>query len=159
MKLKYISWLPSVVIMCIIFIFSSKTATESGQSSMEIANTLVSAYEYTTNNQLDMEYRQDILPKLDHIVRKVAHGMEYAILAASIVFHFWVQGYNTRKIFFLAILISGMYAGTDEFHQLFIDGRSGQITDVGIDTLGACIGTIITLCVFLSIKKKQTVST
>ena len=28
------------------------------------------------------------------------------------------------------------YAGTDEFHQLFIPGRAGMIQDVGVDALG-----------------------
>ena len=31
---------------------------------------------------------------------------------------------------------------TDEIHQLFVPGRDGNIIDVGIDTLGAMIGTI-----------------
>ena len=32
---------------------------------------------------------------------------------------------------------------TDEFHQLFISGRAGQIRDVGIDALGSLIMAII----------------
>jgi VanZ family protein len=37
----------------------------------------------------------------------------------------------------LSIAFSGGYAAFDEFHQLFVAGRSGQPTDVLIDTLGA----------------------
>ncbi|MDF2586608.1 MAG: hypothetical protein K0S41_449 [Anaerocolumna sp.] len=155
MKLKYISWLPAVIIMCIIFIFSSKTATVSGESSMQIANALVSAYEYTTDKSLDEFEKQDVLPKLDHIVRKIAHGMEYALLAASIVFHLWVVGFAPKKIFLVSVAISGMYAATDEFHQLFIEGRSGRITDVCIDTFGALVGAILAIGIFTFITKKR----
>jgi len=35
---------------------------------------------------------------------------------------------------------SALYALTDEFHQLFITGRSSELHDVGIDTLGASLG-------------------
>ena len=44
------------------------------------------------------------------------------------------------------------YACTDEFHQLFVPGRSGQITDVMIDTLGGSIGVLI-ISVITLIKK------
>ncbi|MBS6560802.1 MAG: VanZ family protein, partial [Clostridiales bacterium] len=40
-------------------------------------------------------------------------------------------------------LFTVCFAMTDEFHQLFISGRAGQITDVGIDALGSLIMAII----------------
>ena len=36
-----------------------------------------------------------------------------------------------------------VYAATDEFHQYFIPGRSAEVMDVCIDTLGASIGLAI----------------
>ena len=36
-----------------------------------------------------------------------------------------------------------IYSLTDEYHQLFINGRTGQFSDCLIDTLGAIIGMII----------------
>jgi VanZ family protein len=35
------------------------------------------------------------------------------------------------------------YACTDEFHQLFVPGRAGLITDVLIDSIGAVFITLI----------------
>lgn len=43
-----------------------------------------------------------------------------------------------------------IYACTDEIHQLFVPGRSGQFRDVMIDSLGAFIGILI-LSIFLMI--------
>ncbi|MEQ8199438.1 MAG: VanZ family protein [Clostridiaceae bacterium] len=35
------------------------------------------------------------------------------------------------------------YAATDEFHQLFVPGRSAMFTDVVIDFSGAAMGTVL----------------
>ena len=56
------------------------------------------------------------------------------------------------KYLFLAILASALYACTDEFHQLFVPGRTGQIFDVFVDTLGATFGCLL---VFGILKIKQ----
>ncbi len=76
---------------------------------------------------------------LTFIVRKTAHFTEYAIL--GILFYFFYRQILPRKnglqLFVLAILSSFLYACTDEIHQLFVPGRSGQFTDVLVDTLGA----------------------
>ena len=45
----------------------------------------------------------------------------------------------------LAILFVFLYACTDEFHQLFIEGRSGRFRDVLIDTAGGFLCYIIIL--------------
>ena len=40
----------------------------------------------------------------------------------------------------LSILICTLYSISDEFHQLFISGRSGKITDCIYDTFGSTLG-------------------
>jgi VanZ family protein len=42
-----------------------------------------------------------------------------------------------------AILVSGLYAVSDEVHQLFVPGRSPDVFDVIADTLGASGGVAI----------------
>ena len=58
------------------------------------------------------------------------------------------------KLFFLAISGSFFYACTDEFHQLFVNGRSGQLLDIFIDTLGAIFGVAILILLQKIIKRK-----
>ena len=36
-----------------------------------------------------------------------------------------------------------IYAATDEIHQLFVPGRSGQVRDVLIDSCGVFIGVMV----------------
>jgi len=40
----------------------------------------------------------------------------------------------------LALGISVIFAITDEYHQTLVQGRTGQILDVCIDSLGAILG-------------------
>ena len=50
------------------------------------------------------------------------------------------------------MFICFLYACTDEFHQLFIAGRSAEIKDVLIDSFGSL--TSILLCNFIYLKSK-----
>ena len=50
--------------------------------------------------------------------------------------------------------IGTIYAATDEIHQLFVPGRSGQISDVCLDSIGVLIGVSL-LWVITEIKWKK----
>lgn len=77
------------------------------------------------------------------VIRKTAHMTLYAILA------FYAACSQIKPSFKKVLLFCACYACTDEFHQLFIPGRSGEIRDICIDCLGACIGFLL----FTGIKK------
>ena len=75
------------------------------------------------------------------IVRKGAHMFLFCVLAI---------------LFFIALLLAFLYACSDEYHQTFVVGRSGQFKDVLIDFSGAFIGIlIVSLIVNLNIFKKK----
>lgn len=42
--------------------------------------------------------------------------------------------------FALAVLLCSAYGVSDEFHQSFVPGRTPDIVDWGVDTLGAAVG-------------------
>lgn len=62
---------------------------------------------------------------------------------------FLTYKFSDIKRMLFALLCGMSYAIFDEIHQLFIDGRSGQITDVIIDSIGVAIG----ICVFMVMYK------
>jgi VanZ family protein len=85
----------------------------------------------------------DDLPKFgqfDFDVKKGGHMMGYAILAGGYLHALADKKAITRRLWIMAVLLSGLYAVTDEFHQLFTPGRSSSPVDVLIDTVGAAIG-------------------
>ncbi len=89
---------------------------------------------------------------LETILRKGAHFTEYGLLT----FFVWRLLYNGWKFmlvvsFWLTLVLVTLYAGSDEFHQTFVVGRSGKMIDVVIDFLS--IFTILQIILFF-IKKK-----
>ncbi len=143
MKLKYFSWLPAVIMMVIIFMFSSQEATTSDKNSLPIAQVAYEIYENISNQEIEHNKEQEIINSINLFVRKSAHVLEYALLSFLIAFHIWACNKKVSIIFLLAIILSFLYASTDEFHQLYVEGRSGQFKDVLIDTSGAVLGSLM----------------
>ena len=71
----------------------------------------------------------------DFFLRKIAHIFEYTVL-----FLLWQRALKNWK---KAIVISFVYALTDEIHQGLVPTRDGKITDVFIDSLGIGLGLFI----------------
>jgi VanZ family protein len=74
------------------------------------------------------------------VLRKVGHFSGYAILAALWV---WALAGRTGKPVLWAAVISLLYAASDEYHQTFVDGRTGTVMDVGIDALGIAFASAV----------------
>ena len=70
----------------------------------------------------------------DLVLRKLAHLTEYAILGAVLL-------RATRRPG-LALGLAALYAGSDEIHQHFVEGRHAAPLDVLIDTVGALAGIL-----------------
>lgn len=155
MKKYYVSWLPAILIMVMIFFFSSKPADESARSSMPIADAVLKIYEITFGTDIQNETRDEWIMRADHIVRKTAHFLEYALLSAAIAFPLWIRKYRGIRLILLSVFAAALYAAADEFHQLFVPGRSGQIKDVLLDTAGAAFGAAVChIAVFLAALRK-----
>lgn len=73
------------------------------------------------------------------IVRKSAHAIEYFILGILIINLLYVYNIN-NKIILLSLFVCFIYACSDEVHQLFIIGRSCQLIDILLDSLGGFLG-------------------
>ena len=98
-----------------------------------------------------------LIEKYDHPVRKAAHMTEYAILALLFVGAFYDEKRAKKPLiprspYFVAWLFATVYAASDEFHQTFIPGRSGEMLDVCIDSTGAIIGVFLAVLAIFVIK-------
>lgn len=110
---------------------------------MKISYYIVECEELIGGYNLSPEERELMAAAIDGPVRKAAHMTEYAILAVSVFFAltFWT---NTEKmLYFFTVVISCVYAASDEFHQLFVPGRSGMPSDVLVDSLGVLAAVIV----------------
>ena len=146
----------AVAVMVTIFMFSSENSSKSSVTSSGISKYIVSVL-FPDIELKTWAEQKEIRDMITHIVRKCAHFSIYAILG-----FFMCLAVGKGKFLSLNSVISldlcFLYACTDEFHQLFVSGRSGEFRDVIIDTLGSCTGIIISALMyrlFLKILKKE----
>lgn len=118
-----------------IFARSAKPATESGAESAVL-----------------LHFWQRFLPGLtDHLVRKLAHFTEYFILGGLLFLDCRLWG---RGMFLLPLGFGAVVACVDELAiQVNTPGRSGELRDVLLDTLGAL--AVIGLCLLLRRRKER----
>ena len=81
---------------------------------------------------------------LNKPLRKVMHASVYLILALMIIFTvnllFKHKKYFTSALITIILIIA--LAGFDEYHQTFVENRTGDIKDVLIDTMGGLAGIL-----------------
>lgn len=133
MKKRNVYLCLSILWMIVIFSFSM----QNGGESSGVSNQVILFIEKITGIQL-MQEQWISLNTIQFLIRKAAHMSEYALLA--ILLFMFAKESRFQNSFVFALLFSMFYACTDEFHQLFVSGRSGQWQDVLIDTSGAFLG-------------------
>ncbi len=149
-KKKYIDMLYTVVLwamaICYFFIISLFSSHPAPVSSSESRPIVEKSIQIVTDVVVAAGNEAPTLSKLvvTQIVRKAAHLFNFAILG----FLYCMAAYKTAKskrifVIFAAMLCGLIGAVIDEAHQLFVGGRSGQISDILIDFLGACTGCMI----------------
>jgi VanZ family protein len=151
--------------MVVIFCLSAQPAKESADTSRFFgriaAEIFVPGYSSMTGAE-----QQELAEKLDYPVRKCAHATEYAILGFLLFATLTAaepkakaeaaseaeQPQKKRRTgisFFAGVL----YAASDEFHQLYVPGRSGQFSDVLLDAGGVLAGMLFCFCMLLLLRK------
>lgn len=150
-NIKYILIILFIILwMFTIYKFSAMTSNESNNISkniiiVAIKNTLnITNKIGITNKYPSDEAINKYVKKWNGPLRKFAHASVYLILA-NILMLLIVQ-FKTNKIYLyniFSIIFCFGFACSDEYHQLFVSGRTGQVMDILIDTLGASIGCII----------------
>lgn len=143
--LHHLAGVLALVWMCVIFLFSAQDKQESGAVSEGVSYELVSSTGFLFHLHLEDEQIRAIAVTIEKAVRKGAHMTEYAILA--VFFYIWLGNWRHRrgKRELLAVMLAVLYAASDEFHQLFVEGRAGRVGDVLIDSAGALLGVMLWL--------------
>ncbi|MGL6106421.1 VanZ family protein [Romboutsia sp.] len=140
----------TILWMTMIFYMSNQPATVSTEQSNSTINMLSTLP--IVGNVIDAMIEKGTATV---IVRKGAHMFSYAIMSVLCFFSIYNLKINLKNICIKSILVAFIYACTDEFHQLFIPGRSGELRDVLIDTTGAVISMCITYFIIRKINQKR----
>lgn len=160
-KKKLFLWVMLVFWCCLIFGFSGQKAADSSNVSSWLTLFLADILEKIDifsipvfQDLTEIEYQIFIL-NLEKIVRKLAHFSIFLVLGVISFSLFKCYMERTKKCFILSLIFCLFYAVSDEFHQLFVPGRDGNIIDVLIDTTGAFWGIVFT---FLLNRKNKSCS-
>ena len=153
MKEKKRMWTILVAVwMVVIFLFSAQPSDESSKESLFVGRMAGQIF-VKDFEEWPEEEQEAFAEKIDHPVRKCAHASEYAVLGMLLapLFLTWGTDKNQNPAQGKRILAAAgtgiLYAASDEFHQLFVPGRSGQITDVLIDSGGLLAGIFLVVLI------------
>lgn len=138
---KFIKWTFLFLWLSFIFYMSNQTGTTSSGMSDGIFHSMCK-----------------ILPILENgkeivivLIRKSAHVLEYVILGVLTLEVVKEYTNDIKKTTIISLLLCLLFALLDEFHQLFLVGRAGKITDVLIDS----IGYVSAICFFYFLRKNK----
>lgn len=152
---RSISIIAMLLWMLLIFFLSSETAAESSATSGGFSRWIFNMF-YPSFSEMS-DYRQaELIENFSFIIRKTAHIALYTVLGCLVSLsvisnsktHLCLEG-------FLSMSICILYASSDEFHQLHVDGRSGEVRDVIIDSCGALLGVVTVFALYALIRKRK----
>jgi VanZ family protein len=113
MKTRLIRWLPMVMCMGLIFGLSADSNP----------------------------YR--FLPKPIESLGIIGHILEYGLLGVTTAYGVtWKQKINLKGAA-ISLAVCGLFALSDEFHQVFVPGRKFEVSDLLLDGTGMALGLII----------------
>ncbi len=128
---RYIKYSLVAIWMVFIFLFSNQVAIESSALSTKIVEAIAPVAPSIVKDSLTF------------LVRKSAHIFLYfvlGLLACNVLLDYKL---GQRKTIVYSTLFVLLYSITDELHQLFVAGRSGEPRDIIIDTLAGLAGIAV----------------
>ncbi len=140
---KFFLWLALLGLSILIFGFSGQNAAESTDVSQGLLAKIFGCF--PGFHGLSKEQQLELLIQYDKPIRKTAHFLIYALLgflAACQSQLYDMYGLRQTRV---VVPATFLYACSDELHQRFVPGRSGQWSDVFLDTVGAVTGYLIFL--------------
>lgn len=155
---KKVFWLIAIALwMVIIFWFSAQPADESSNMSDGISYQIVLQADRILHLDMTTTQMENYAERIHYPIRKAAHMTEYAILAILVWKYLGTTVYLKRNRVrgVISELFVIAYASTDEFHQLFVSGRSGECKDVCIDAVGALIALLIAEIITGILEKRE----
>ena len=133
----------------VIWSFSVKNAASSTVDSDAATSVIKSLLENVFGAEFEIN---------TNLIRKLAHFSEFAVLGFLSFFAFYFLEIRKKLQLIIYPVSFGLaVAGTDEFLQLFFEGRSAQITDVLLDTSGVLTAVLFLLAIISTANKKSRV--
>ncbi|TDT45639.1 VanZ family protein [Fonticella tunisiensis] len=133
MKKRYIKWTMVIIWAIVIFVFSSQPGDISNGNNRFILDMF-----------MKMGINLDAITgnKADFIIRKAAHFTEYFIFYL-LLYNALIDDFYLNSTLIISLIMTFLYASTDEFHQRYVSGRGPAVRDVVIDVSGGVVCLLI----------------
>lgn len=145
MKKRYI-W-TAVTVLYVLFVFSN-SMKPAVISSADSGKVLTMIQGFMSDSGVDYQWLTE------HIIRKIGHFSEYTLLGILLSNAIPAYGLKSEVGWFIHLTAAYLVPFVDETIQLFVMGRSGQISDVWLDCGGVAFGTLLMIMVLK--RKKRT---
>lgn len=142
-------WALVIVWLVVIFNFSASDGTTSDDQSKgfierSVYDVATFLYNIGIRDHAPSEKNiKTVANKLNATIRKIAHATIYFVLAFLVLIALGTDKEHLWRNSLIAVIFCLIYSFTDEYHQLFVPGRSGALKDCIIDTGGALIACVI----------------
>lgn len=139
MKKKVLFWIFAILSAAWLAFIISRSLKPAEASDMESGRLL--------------EFVHKLLPFMTmKLIRKIAHFVEFGILGALMCGA--MLNYRKKRNWLTVLLLCLLSALGDETVQLFVEGRSSQVSDVWLDFFGA-LTSLLLVVLFAFIHKKR----
>ncbi len=149
--ISIILWALVISLMGFIFSMSAEPAVESTETSGKTLRAIFNII-YRGFKDFDEAKQQYIIEQNQHFIRKTAHFSVYTLLGMLVSL---AIAQHTNKFSLISYGTGTLYAISDEIHQLYVPGRSGQISDVLLDSAGVALGCILIFIIYKTVNRKK----
>ena len=120
--------------------------SQNGEKSSNLSRAVITKIADILN--VKEENKKVFLEIGEKIIRKLAHFSIYTLLGIWSISFLYTFNIKLKYQIIITSIWGFLYAVTDEFHQMFSNGRHASIDDVVIDTIGVIFGLLLVLLIF-----------
>ncbi len=157
----FIMWLLVIGWLAVIFSLSSESADVSSLRSQDLIERIAEIFHITVNEEL---------------IRSCAHIFEFLVLSVFSYIAMFATNHiksgenvpvsgrldklkNDNEVYIaVSLWITALSAAADEYHQIFVDGRSSSLFDVLLDFSGAVVLMLIiriVVSIYIYVKNRK----
>ena len=149
------------LLLCMFFMFNASNTPYQQQDIKPLLHKYITL---TPNTLPDIHFvydsqritTQQPYDFLEFFFRKSGHVIEYMILTFLLLLTLHYTKLNLRISVVVSFICAFLFACTDEYHQTFVEGRTGHLIDVyTFDLAGMILGIMIYLGIQLVKKLKS----
>lgn len=152
-RLYYYLFLAAAILwMAFIFFKSAESYQQQSLRSLLVAKLagidLINKFPHWAFTYDDQQISwQDPIGAIEFFIRKAGHVSEFAILALLWSLALLAKPVKVIMALLTSSIISLLYAASDEWHQTFVQGRTGHGIDVAVDAIGVLLAILFILLV------------